>query len=234
MVDYIFFSSIGFVQEKHPIFQIAGEFPIITYICLFASEEPHGTKFPIEMSTENNIKRIREYFSISSNREIEIEEEWLNQENIQQNSFFMANKIIQILKKRPQCEVLLDLSAGRNAIRLALSRAGEIVNDYLTGIGSPKLITCAIRPENYPEVISYPIKNFPIPNEKDKEMLNYFLYKHDVMTQNELLIELGWKNQGEISKSLQRLFENGYLDHDKQELTEDGRIVAKFLENVVR
>lgn len=231
----ILFSCIGLVIEKHPIYEIAMNTRAIKLVQLFASDELHPSNRPPEDSLENCYGEIMDYF-----RKTNIVVRPLikyDMHDIEQNSLRMAAEIIETFKQNYDCNIVLDLSTSRVPIKLALSRAGEIVFDYLQNqylndkIKFMPTIKCATRPSNK-GIVEYNIANFQIPKHKDQELLHFLHTNRTKLSQTAIYQKLGWKNQSEVSKALQRLVKMGYANKENRALTSNGENLIEFLQSV--
>ncbi len=233
-MENILFSCIGLRIDKHPIYEIASENPKIQFVQMFASDELHPSDRPIEDSLENSYQEIKEYFKKT---DLIVERLIKYDMNlIERNSLKMAAVIIETSKKFPKCNIILDLSTSRVPIKLALSRAGEIAFDYLQNqyindeIEDMPQIKCATRPSDK-GVVEYSISNFQIPKSKDRDLLLFLNKSEAKLSQTAIYQKLNWKNQSEVSKSLQRLVKMGFVDNSKS-ITSNGKNLVEFLQRV--
>ncbi|MCH8907090.1 MAG: hypothetical protein IH840_08375 [Candidatus Heimdallarchaeota archaeon] len=73
--------------------------------------------------------------------------------------------------------------------------------------------------------------NADIPKLEDIKLLNYIL-ENGVPTQTRIYQDLGWNNQSEVSKSLNRLQGQGYYSRQSKSVTIDGSDMLKLLKSV--
>lgn len=234
-MNNILFSSIGLRMDDHPIYEIAMRNPTIKFVQLFASDELHPSDRDVKDSVENSYNEIEAFFK-KSNIKIEHLIQY-DMTNIEENSIKMASLIINTFNNFSECNIVLDLSTARVPIKLALTRAGEIAFNYLQNqylndkIQFMPNIKCATRPSDK-GIVEYNITNFQIPKNKDQELL-FFLNKNKTkLSQTAIYQKLDWKNQSEVSKSLQRLVKMGYAIKETRSLTPNGKNLIEFLQNV--
>lgn len=92
-------------------------------------------------------------------------------EAFEDNVFLLAELLVTSYLNESEKQLVVDLSAGRGAIRQALSRAAEIAVDLIQSYHDTSYyIIAAIRSKNKP-VLSYKIGQTAIPDDKDVELL---------------------------------------------------------------